>query len=135
MADECIGAELVIIHFVTGKYYGVRGSGVHIWRLLDAGLTEAEIAAKLSAVAPAGEDTLGLTAAFVRRLEQEELLVASAAIAPSAGAEPPLAVIEAFEAPEIEARDDLQDYLMLDPIHDVDEQGWPKPHSNASSST
>jgi hypothetical protein len=38
----------------------------------------------------------------------------------------------AFQAPELETRDDLKDHLALDPIHDVDEDGWPgTPRSGA----
>ena len=32
---------------------------------------------------------------------------------------------EPFRAPQIRAYTDMQDLLMIDPIHDVDETGWP----------
>ncbi len=31
----------------------------------------------------------------------------------------------AFEAPVLESYSDMQDLLLLDPIHDVDDAGWP----------
>lgn len=125
VADECIGDELVIINFVSGKYYGVRGSGVRIWRLLEAGCAIDEIIASFRR-APEGSDVTRQTIAFIRALEDESLIVASAATRLSVSLEE-VGAIDTFEPPQIESRDDLQDYLLLDPIHDVDDQGWPKP--------
>ena len=32
-----------------------------------------------------------------------------------------------YEKPKIETFSDMKDLLLLDPIHDVDETGWPSP--------
>ena len=31
----------------------------------------------------------------------------------------------AFDPPRLEKYSDMQDYLLIDPIHEVDEPGWP----------
>ena len=33
-----------------------------------------------------------------------------------------------FNAPALQKYSDMQELLLLDPIHDVDEAGWPKPN-------
>lgn len=35
-----------------------------------------------------------------------------------------------FEEPIFHKYTDMEDLLLLDPIHDVDETGWPKPHQD-----
>jgi hypothetical protein len=44
-------------------------------------------------------------------------VAAPAPAAPAAGA--------VFAPPRLEVFDDLQDLFLVDPIHDVDEAGWP----------
>ena len=124
VADERIGDELVVINFATGKYYGVRGAGVEIWRLLDGSFSEEEVIACWSA-SPAGDaDIASKISHFIRLLEDEQLV--------SALTEPATPnwdfkqrLDTSFEPPQIDRRDDLQDYLTLDPIHDVDGSCWP----------
>ena len=36
-----------------------------------------------------------------------------------------LSIKSAFLPPEIDIFSDMQDILLLDPVHDVDESGWP----------
>ena len=38
---------------------------------------------------------------------------------------PPNAVRKPYTAPAVQKYDDLEDLLLLDPIHEVDEAGWP----------
>ena len=33
----------------------------------------------------------------------------------------------AFEPPRLERYTDMKDYFLLDPIHEVDTAGWPRP--------
>ncbi len=42
-----------------------------------------------------------------------------------AGAFSPPAIQGAFAPPRLQRYTDMQDLLLLDPIHDVDEVGWP----------
>ena len=38
---------------------------------------------------------------------------------------PALAAKKPYTAPAVQKYDDLEDLLLLDPIHEVDEAGWP----------
>jgi len=33
--------------------------------------------------------------------------------------------IDSYKAPELDTYEDMQDLILLDPIHEVDESGWP----------
>jgi hypothetical protein len=134
VADERIAEEVVVIHFGTGTYHGIRGGGVAVWQLLDAGLSLAELLAEL-AVRHSGVDAEAARAvlAFVVALERQQLIVSeaeprsvgAAAASPAAIGAASAGPRLAFASPELETRDDLRDFLVLDPIHDVDERGWP----------
>lgn len=132
VADERIGDELVVINFVTGKYYGVRGAGVDIWRLLDGSFSEEEVIACWSP-ASADAEIADKIRHFIRVLEDERLVSASTEPATPNWDLKPL-LDPSFAPPQIDRRDDLQDYLTLDPIHDVDDSGWPNQKTLEASS-
>jgi hypothetical protein len=39
----------------------------------------------------------------------------------------------AFQPPTLESYNDMQDLLLLDPIHDVDDMGWPQKAPDAQA--
>ena len=67
------------------------------------------------------------------QLQQEQLIAPDERVAfsasdePSASSSPSVATGRlAFEAPVLAKYTDMAQLLVLDPIHDVDETGWPK---------
>ena len=123
---ELIENELVVINFGDGKYHGIRGAGVEIWQLLEAGHSLGQIATHLRARYGSVQNDMDQTVTeFVSQLERERLI----ALDQQGGARKPAMMSfppgGPFCAPQLDSLDDMQDYLALDPIHDVDEQGWP----------
>lgn len=144
VAFEAFDDEVVLIHFPSGRYFRLDDVGRAAWKALDAvrGSTRAEIA---EAIGHRFEGDVGVIAteidAFVDGLAENELVVdaatrdasggtdgesASAADEPSPEAD---AKRSPFRAPTLEVFTDLEDILLLDPIHDVDETGWPHPNA------
>jgi len=126
---ESFDGEIVAIHFTSGNYYSLVGVGARILELLDGGHTPDEVSEALSRFYDARpHDIGGAVGGFVAELEQENLIVArNLTDAPGqmkAEFHAP-AVKSAFEPPRLEKYSDMQDLLLLDPIHDVDEIGWP----------
>jgi hypothetical protein len=123
---ETIQGETVVIHLDTGCYYSLRGSAAALWDLLAAGHAEPELAALLTGRFDADPDTvLAAARGFRDRLLAEQLLAPRApdeAAAPAAAGMPSR---EPFAPPVLEKYDDMQDLLLADPIHDVEETGWP----------
>ena len=122
--------EVVIIDTVTGVYLTLGGSAVDIWSQIEAGASQGAIAAALFA---RYDGDPGVISAAVGRcladLLQDGLIreappsseMGSSVVAPG-----PRLV---FAEPLIARFTDMQNLLLLDPIHEVSEEGWPQPIS------
>ncbi len=115
------GDEMVVANLDTGLFYSLGGSAPAIWSGLLAGHTGRQIAAALFGSDPATHVTA--VARCVSELLAEQLLIPAESTAITAAAAAPAAI--AFAEPSLERFDDLQGLLLVDPIHDVSEAGWP----------
>jgi len=109
--------EVVVLDMATGTYFSLRGAAAQVWQLVEAGATPATIRnAFVDGDGAAVDRVLG-------DLAESKLLVAD----PSATTDAPGAGAGslAFVTPSVEKFTDMQELLLLDPIHDVDEAGWP----------
>jgi hypothetical protein len=68
-----------------------------------------------------------LTADLIERLHSDGLLTEAEpdAVAPSLAPAPAPAAATSFTPPLLESFTDMQHFLMLDPIHEVHDAGWP----------
>ncbi|MEO8586867.1 MAG: PqqD family protein [Acidobacteriota bacterium] len=129
VAYEAFDGEIVAVNLETGSYYSLRGTAAEFFRLAAAGASVPEITdvfAERHGADPGGVRE-GI-APFVDELLREGLLVPRAAgVSPAPF--PPLErapVTGPFALPRLEKFTDMQDLLLLDPIHEVDETGWPR---------
>ena len=120
VVDESVDGEVLIVHLGTGAYYSSRGAGDVAWRLLAAGRSAAEVSASHGFESDA-------LAKFVEQLVAEDLV--RARTSPPADV-PDLAPVAG--EPTLEKYTDMQELLLLDPIHDVEEAGWPKARPDAA---
>ena len=129
VAFEVIEGEVIAIDFSRGSYYNLAGGGVSIWEMLGAGATADEITTRFAA----DDEQRSEIEAFLERLLGEALVIAEEGSDVSADArESAVLTSEApkgFTTPRFEKYDDMEDYFVLDPIHDVDAKGWPNPSS------
>lgn len=122
--SEVIEGEIVVVHFQSGCYYSIRGTGADVCRLLTVGRTVDEVVADLAAKHGLPSQQIATEVQqFVDRLVAERLLAAS-------GQEPQnparLEILSAaYAPPEFEKFDDMADQLLLDPIHEIGSEGWP----------
>lgn len=125
---EEVDGEVIAIDLGGGSYYSIAASGTAIWALLAGGATESEIRDSLAARFEVDTEALReAVAGLLGQLRESNLVVPTdeggAAPAPEAAAEK-----APFEPPRFESYDDMQDYFLLDPIHEVNPAaGWPKP--------
>ena len=141
VVDEVFDDEVVIIHFDTGNYYSLDSVGTEIWGLIEGGASVGEIVASLAQrYDDSHAEMEEAITRFVVELQEEDLVAASAPKNLTAlqggekrSAAPPATSGQPFRAPIISRYTDMQDLLLLDPIHEVDEDGWPsvKPDSSA----
>ncbi len=130
---EIIEGEVVIINLDTGTYYSIDNAGGRIWEGVEAGASVGEIAEDLQNRYDAGRAEINQ---FVRQVLDD--LKGYDLIIPADGAvERPIISGSTAEVdgngkkPKLEpckigVYKDIEELLVLDPIHDVSEAGWPK---------
>lgn len=127
LSAETFETEIVVIHFLRGTYFSLRGAAMALWQWLAAGSDEATLAELLAArygLDP--ERARAEVAGAVARLREHELVVESDGPMPARGAYDMAAGPATFEPAQVEAFDDLQELIAIDPVHEVDPmQGWP----------
>jgi hypothetical protein len=127
VSHQCIDGEVVVINLENGSYYSLLDLAARLWELIDAGWSRAELLDLVSATYP-GETALAASTAFLDELVREGLVHDAPAIEKR---RTEIALPTTFAPPLLETFTDLQELLMLDPIHDVDAAGWP--HKPADS--
>ena len=133
VSARSFGDEVVAAHFVNGVYYSLLGSAAQIWDGLMAGVAVETIIARLSPLSNA--DAAAFAAAASRLVEA---LVAEQLIEPAPDAEatawqPVPGADGPYGVPALERFTDMEDLLQLDPVHDVEEMGWPHVNPTAGS--
>ncbi|HEY1238377.1 MAG TPA: PqqD family protein [Solirubrobacterales bacterium] len=117
--------EVIVLEMKTGTYFSLRGSGVDIWQLVEGNASPAGIARALAARYDAPEATIATSVdALIEELAGAELIVGDGSIEPG-GAVTEVAARSPFDPPQIERFTDMQELLLIDPIHEVDDTGWP----------
>lgn len=122
---ETIDGETIIIDLATGTYYSLRGSAPAIWHALAEGASVETTVEHLHSLYDTVPDEIAVRVeAFLGELEAEGLIALGtgpAAPVPATDEQERLP----FEPPELEKYEDLQDIILLDPVHKVDDRGWP----------
>jgi hypothetical protein len=126
VTSEIFDGELVVANYKSGVYYSISAEGCWIWQGLAHGLTVTEIVNWLSGhFRSQAAELPALVQNFIGRLAAEGIILESSKGDALAEALPVLTG-SVFAEPTVERFDDLQDLLMLDPVHDVDHTGWPR---------
>ncbi len=112
VVSEIFPDEAVIVDLATGAYYSFKGSAIAIWQLLGSGYSQQEITDLFKQE--------GAVNNFITFLAAEKLITPAGNITRE-----PTAVNQHFSDPEFKKYDDMKDLLLLDPIHEVDQTGWP----------
>jgi len=125
---ETIGGETIIVHLSTGCYFNLGGPAVDIWEGIAAGESSDAITQRLLARYDAGEAEI--EAAVNRMLDElrgEELIVPGEEtnVKTASGEAATPETRAPFEQPSLSKFTDMQDIILLDPVHEVDARGWP----------
>lgn len=128
LISQQFDSEVVLANYQNGVYYNLDGSAAQIWLGLKINRTVEEIGRAL-AVATGG-DVTSITQqvqAFIDSMLAEGLI---ANVTPDPRSETSIetwtpVLSGAFIAPEFQRFDNLRELLLMDPVHDAGEQGWP----------
>jgi hypothetical protein len=128
VVSETIDGEAIIIHLETGTYFSARDTAVRVWNLVEQGATVRQIITALTSETEGDPLEISLSvSAFLSKLEENLLIRAAKGDAPALSFASP-EVKAPFVEPVLMEYRDMQNLLMLDPIHQIDpEIGWPAP--------
>jgi hypothetical protein len=120
-------SETFLVNFRNGRYYAMRGSATEIWTLLQNPQTAESIIKRLArTLGKLPSEATSEVSSFLDQLEAEGLA--------SHSQTPPAAEIDdlkatndqGYQSPVLEIFDDLSELIVIDPMHEVDnERGWP----------
>jgi hypothetical protein len=130
VVHETIEGETVIVNLENGVYYSLRNSGVDIWNLIETGANFEELTAEITKRYRAAPDDISKAIReLLITLQKEGLLQVTSTRrtdSPTPQTHPATGHKKIkFEYPVLEKYSDMQELLLLDPIHEVDEDGWP----------
>jgi Coenzyme PQQ synthesis protein D (PqqD) len=128
--SETVGGETIIVNLATGHYFNLQGTAVDVWDAVVEDERLEAVVARLAGryvaaegeIARAVEELLDeLTAAdlVVPEDDGDAAAVEVASPPPSGDQLPP------FTQPVFATFTDMQDIILLDPVHEVDAKGWP----------
>lgn len=132
---ETIDAEVMIVNLEDGRYYSVTGAGVALWDALVRGSPMAALRALAATLFDAAEAVVVADLdRFVGALQKEGILAADA----EADADPPppaaAGARDRYEGFRFERYDDMRALLVVDPVHEVGDSGWPsRPRGSVES--
>lgn len=125
VTGERLDGEFILLHFETGCYFSVVGTAADVCQLLFAGTAISEITEALASHYELDRDVIqqGVDG-FVTQLVDEGLIVAVDKTTDSMPSAPLFS--GQFADLAFEKFDDMSEQLLLDPIHEIDDGGWPQ---------
>lgn len=121
---ETVEDETIIVNLDAGVYYALNPVGSAVWTGLAQGASVAELVESLADQYGARSVVDESLRAFVDELVAEDLIVADEDVEGKADAIDGWPNGTSFEAPTLSRYTDMQDLLLLDPVHDVGVGGW-----------
>lgn len=141
VVHETIDDEVVIIDFDSGSYYSLDNVGADVWNLIESGATKGQIVeATARRYNGTRVDVENAISELMAELQQENLIVPDSVREPDSIEKSNVQVETSleterlsFKAPILRKYTDMQELLLLDPIHEVDDTGWPSIKSDSSN--
>lgn len=119
--------EIIILDTKSGVYFSLRTSAVDIWSGIEAGASRDAIAATLIARYNADSEVIGAAVdRCLADLLKDGLIREVSLTGPVASATDVSGSRLPFIEPSIERFTDMQNLLLLDPVHEVSDEGWPQ---------
>ena len=133
IVEETIDGEVIIINLNKGHYFSLNGAGAEVWSYLKLGLSGNKIISHLKYHYDDPNKLIDVTVKkLLLNLKDEDLINMQDNHSAETEVNSENTIgrnnneKKVFVEPILEKYTDMEDLLLLDPIHDVDEQGWPK---------
>jgi len=124
---EAIDGEVMIINLESGIYYSLTGTAAAAWPLVASGVPAHSIAESVAVACAADPGAVARDfAVFIGQLLAESI-IRGADPADSNGATTPPPGAAAYTGFALNRYDDMRALLVVDPVHEVGDFGWPPP--------
>ncbi len=126
---ERLDGETILINFDTGQYFSFQTTSADVLWLVQAGVDAAHWPAVLEAAFTGlvwDDDVDAQVQGFLEGLVEVGVIEAAEGTGGPAQELPDDYARGEWAAPSVYANDDLADLLVIDPIHDASEDGWPQ---------
>jgi hypothetical protein len=137
---ESFDNEVILINLENGNYYSIQNVAAEIWSLIENGFSESGIIEQImDRYQDQKKEVVQSIDLFLADLLKDGLIEeiqpknnfdkdqAGERISPA-----PVTASPAFVPPILDRYTDMQDLLLLDPIHEVGEKGWPIKNSDGA---
>ncbi len=123
--------EIVLINLESGNYYSIIGAAPVIWRLVGECRSVNNIIDGVMLKYEGTREAIAhVTLDFLKGLLDEGLVLQDDGAVSATVTPQPLSAGETakvpFETPVLKRYTDMQELILLDPVHEVDESGWPE---------
>jgi hypothetical protein len=122
---ERLAGEVIAIQLATGHYYSMGGTAADLWSLLVNGANADSIMEKMSLHFTLPDDAKTQIEHFLDNALAVGLLKERVETAQEAAALPEDHQRDTWVPPIIQEYTDLQDLILVDPVHDTKPTGWP----------
>ena len=123
---EVLNTEVIAIDFHTGNYYAIIHVGKQIWQLLEQHLPLDRISQAISDHYRCDRNKV---LSDIQQFMNELLRAGLIEMCPPEPFTDPIPFAEEgweYDTPRLQEYTDVQNLLLLDPIHEVTDAGWPK---------
>jgi hypothetical protein len=128
---ENFGDEVILLNLQSGRYYSLDPIGMVCWDYLIQGVRLQDVVAHIHTHYRERVDTEDISqdlCALLSEFQAEQLIRPSkTARAIGESAEPKTKLPAEYARPALAKFDDVAEMLLLDPVHDVGDAGWPNP--------
>jgi hypothetical protein len=127
IVHEHLDGEVVVLNMEKGHYFNLEKTASFIWQLIDSHKSNDLILKELlKAYDGDAEEIMTDLKKFFNFLEENDLI---SRFIPPENFKPQPIISQmskvAYEKPLVEKYTDMEDLLLIDPIHEVDDNGWP----------
>ena len=124
---ERLDGEVIIISFASGQFFSAKGSGADVLSLLKTGLPSRSILEILSAHYSNFEYEHSGLDTFISSLLAEGIIQETVETIDSDTFQLPNDLARShWSKPELLIHDEIHGLLLVDPIHETNDEGWPK---------
>lgn len=124
--SDVFGEEVVLVNLESGVYYSLRDSATQFWIRIFNHYSIEEISQELLSIYDLPESELHSEInQFINQLLETKIIKESDKSEKNELDSPCPTEKRTFISPVLETFSDMQEILLLDPVHDVDKDGWP----------